>query len=348
MTRPMKRHAGAAAAAAVALTLVACGGGGTSGDGDLAESGETSAAATETAAVPAGGFEYEDARGQTVSLEAVPTTVVAQSSVAAALWDAGYRVAGVYGELTPVDGELSYQAGDIDLDEVAVLGHTWGEFDVEDYGLMGPDLLIDYTFDGTSLWYVPAEQAEQIFALAPSLGVPGNYTDTTGAIETFVDLAVRLGADPDSQELADDKAAYEAALDAVADVAAASGLKVVVVSADTDSLYVANPEYLPELATLRGAGLDLIDPKGGDPNVFHQFSWEQASDYAEADVILFDARTYDAVATDLAGIPTWASLPAVQAGQVYPWYAAAPYSYKAYAGIYQEVADELAAARKLG
>ena len=32
---------------------------------------------------------------------------------------------------------------------------------------------------------------------------------------------------------------------------------------------------------------------------------------------------------------------------MYPWYAAAPYSYQAYAGIYQEIADELAAAKDL-
>ena len=39
---------------------------------------------------------------------------------------------------------------------------------------------------------------------------------------------------------------------------------------------------------------------------------------------------------------------AVKAGQVYPWYAAAPYSYQSYARIYQEIADELTAAKKLG
>lgn len=346
--RPRLRPAAGAALAGLAASLVlaACA---ASPDSSETPTGGSSAATDASAEPSASGFEYTDARGTTVTLDTVPTTVVAQSSVAAALWDAGYHVAGVYGELTPdADGKLSYQAGDIDLSQVKVIGQTYGEFDVEDYGLMDPDLLVDYTFDDSSLWYVPAEQADQIYALAPSVAVPGNYTDTDSAIQTFVDLAAKLGADPDSAELASAKAAYDSALKDVGDVAAKSGLKVVVVSAGTDSLYVADPAHLPELSTLRNAGLDLIDPIGGATDVFMQYSWEQASDYSDADIILFDARTYDSIKADLANIPTWANLPAVKAGQVYPWYAAAPYSYRAYAGIYQEIADELAAAKDLG
>ena len=345
--RPRPRHvAGTIAGLAAALALAACSAGSSESPTTPAGTATTSATSSSAAAT---GFEYTDARGTTVTLDTVPTTVVAQSSVAAALWDAGYHVAGVYGELTPgADGTLSYQAGDIDLSQVTVIGQTYGEFDVEDYGLMNPDLLVDYTFDGSSLWYVPAEQADQIYALAPSVAVPGNYTDTDSAIQTFVDLAAKLGADPDSAELASAKADYDGALKDVADVAASSGLKVVVVSAGTDSLYVADPAHLPELSTLRAAGPDLIDPVGGGSDVFSQYSWEQASDYSDADVILFDARTYDSMKADLANIPTWANLPAVKAGQVYPWYAAAPYSYQSYARIYQEIADELTAAKKLG
>ncbi len=298
----------------------------------------------------AAGFEFKDARGdRMLTLEQRPATVVAQSSVAAALWDAGYHVAGVYGEVQPdADGKLSYQAGTLDPAAVKVLGHTYGEFNIEDYGLMSPQLIIDYTFDGQNLWYVPAEQSAQILALAPSLAVAGSYRNTDEAIANFVDLAGRLGADTQSAELAADKGAYEAALAAIRDAASTSGLKVVVMSPAADSLYVANPPYLPELQTMRDAGLDIMDPVKADATVFTQYSWEQASDYSAADVILVDARTFGDDATALANVPTWQSLPAVKAGQVYRWYAAAPYSYKAYAKIYQEIADELKAAKKLG
>ncbi|WP_369373287.1 ABC transporter substrate-binding protein [Promicromonospora sp. Populi] len=335
MNHAPHRLAAVALAATTALALAACGAAG------------ADTTSTDDEAAPAGPFEYTDARGETVQLDTVPQTVVAQSSMAAGLWDAGYQVDGVYGELAETDGELSYQAGNIDLDQVTTLGATYGEFDVEDYGLMNPDLLIDYTYDGENLWYVPAEQAEQILGLAPSIGVGGTWANTDDAIAEFVDLAGKLGADTGSAELAADREAYEAALEDVSAASAETGLQVVVVSADADTLYVADPDSLPELSTLRAAGLDILDDEGADGEVFHQHSWEEAGDYADADVILFDARSRESNEADLAEIDTWASLPAVQAGQIYDWYAAAPYSYRAYAEIYQGIADALRAAEAL-
>jgi iron complex transport system substrate-binding protein len=334
MRRPALRIAAAAAAVAATLALAACasGSGGASSD-------------TGSASGP---FSYTDALKKTVKLDAAPKVVVAQSSVAAALWDAGFEVSGAYGELTPgADGKLSYQAGSLDLTKVKVIGSTYGEFDTEKYALLNPELLIDYTFDDKSLWYVPQAQAQQVASLAPEIAVPGNYSGTDEAIETMVDLAGKLGADVKSAALAKEKAAYEAALASVATAAKSSGLKVAVMSPSADSLYIANPKYLPELETLTKDGLDVMTPVNADTQVFTQASWEQASDYAGADVILVDARTYDAAKADLAKVPTWANLPAVKAGQVYPWYAAAPYSYKAYAKIFQQIADELQKAKKL-
>ncbi|GAA2229484.1 ABC transporter substrate-binding protein [Herbiconiux moechotypicola] len=337
MNRRHIRLAGVALAMGTALALTACSGGTT----DSGTAGETSAATT-------GAFEYTDARGETVALDSVPTTVVAQATVAAALYDAGFTVAGAYGELVPdADGAYSYQVGDLPVDEIEVIGSTYGEFDIEDFALLEPQLIVDYTFDGETLWYVPAEQAEQIYALAPGIALNGSPATTDEAIESFVELAGLLGADTESDELAADKAAYDAALATIAEVASASGLTVAVMSPGTDSLYVADPAFLPEFSTLTAQGLDVMTPVDPDGQVFKQVSWEQASDYSDADVILVDARGYDAVADDLMGVPTWASLPAVQAGQVYNWYAAAPYSYKQYAQIYQELADELANASKL-
>jgi iron complex transport system substrate-binding protein len=335
VNRRSTRIAGAAALVVASLALAAC-------------SSSTPSSTPTASAAASGPFEYTDARGTTVSLPSTPKTVVAQSSVAAALWDAGYQVAGVYVELTPgADGKLSYQAGSIDLDKVTVIGKTYGEFDTEKYALMNPDLLVDYTFDAKALWYVPEAQSEQILGLAPSVAVPGDYDNTDDAIQTFVDLAGKLGADTKSAALAADKTAYETALANVKTAAAAAGLKVAVMSPSADSLYVANPAYLPELSTLTDAGLDIMTPYKAAKDVFTQNSWEEASEYSDADIILVDARTYDSSKADLAKIPTWANLPAVKAGQVYSWYAAAPYSYKAYAKIYQEIADELTAAKKL-
>jgi iron complex transport system substrate-binding protein len=337
MRKTALRTAGAAVMIAGAFALTAC-------SSDASSPAESSAASS-------GGFEFEDARTDTepLSLDAVPQTVVAQSSVAAALWDAGFEVAGAYGELTPgSDGTLNYQAGSLDLDQVEVIGSTYGEFDIDQYALLDPDLLIDYSFAGAPLWYVPEAQADQVAEIAPTLGLPGNADSTDDAIDLFVDLAGRLGADTESDALVADREAYTTAQDAAKELAASSDLKVAVVSPSTDSLYVVNSHESPEFSVLEDAGLDYVGPTDPDTgNTFTTLSWEQADQIADADVIFVDARNYDATLDSVKGVDAWTTLPAVEAGQVYPWYASAPYSYKAYAPIYEEFAEDLEGAKAL-
>jgi iron complex transport system substrate-binding protein len=320
-------------------------------------SGDTDAGAGEAnddtvaecqAAEPTGTFDYTDARGTTVSLDTIPSTVVAQSSVAAALWDAGYQVDGAYGELNEVDGELDYQAGNLDLDQVEVVGRTFGEFDVDQYAAMQPDLLVDYTFDGTALWYVPAQQSKQILERADSVGINGNPKDIDEAIELFVDLAAKLGVDTEcSEDLTADRDAYETAYDDLAATAADGDLDVLVASATADSFYVVDPTTLPELGSMTEAGVSLMSPKKTTGAIFEELGWEDVADYADADVILFDKRVTDEVRSKMESIDTWANHPAVRAGQVYDWYAAAPYSYAEYAERYADLAEELAGAEPL-
>ena len=70
---------------AAALTMAGCNA--SAGSGDPASSTSSAAA----------GFAWTDARGTAIDLPAVPKTIVAQSSAAAALWDFGIEVAGAYG-----------------------------------------------------------------------------------------------------------------------------------------------------------------------------------------------------------------------------------------------------------
>ena len=56
----------------------------------------------------------------------MPTVVVAQSSAAAALWDFGFKVKGAYGELKTTDGKLDFQAGNLQLSEITVIGSITG------------------------------------------------------------------------------------------------------------------------------------------------------------------------------------------------------------------------------
>ncbi|TMR90830.1 ABC transporter substrate-binding protein [Nonomuraea basaltis] len=73
-------------------------------------------------------------------------------------------------------------------------------------------------------------------------------------------------------------------------------------------------------------------------------SWENADKY-QADVILVDARTQSMKIEEMARKPTWAKLPAVKAGQLYPWHAAERYSYLGYAKVTEELKTNLEKAR---
>lgn len=321
--------------------LAACGEGDTGG---AADEKDDSLADCQPAA-PAGTFSYTDDRGTEIKLDEVPTTVVAQNAIAAALWDAGYKVDGIYGELGDDPASL-YQRGNVDLAELTTIGKTWGEFDVDAYAAMEPDLLVDFSFGG-ELWYVPSKLEKQIKDRAPILGLNGQPEDIDEAIELFVDLAGKLGADTTcNEDLLEAKADYE---EAVAEITAnEKDLKVLVASGSDTSFWVVNPAALPETGTLEAAGVDLITPEGAkDGEVFTELSWEQASDFADADVILMDVRNTDAVRKKMETIDTWANLPAVKAGQVYGWYAGAPYSYEEYAGIWGDLAEQLAGAKAL-
>lgn len=297
---------------------------------------------------PPGTFSYTDGRGEKVDLDEVPTTVVAQSSLAAALWDAGYQVDGIFGEVSdePLPGDR--QLGDVDIEGMEVLGKTFGEFDTDAYARMQPDLLLDYSFDGETLWYVPAKQSKQVYDLAPAIGVNGAPESIDDAIDVFVDLATKLGADTTcNEDLTTDKAEYADALSGITEASKDEELEVVVASPTDASLYVVNPTKLPETRTLSEAGVNLVVPEGKGVDIFEEYSWEKASDYANADVILLDGRTTDDMLAKLATIDTWANLPAVKAGQVYTWYAGAPYSYHSYAGIFGELEDQLEDAEPL-
>ena len=90
-----------------------------------------------------------------------------------------------------------------------------------------------------------------------------------------------------------------------------------------------------------------MEPAKKPSDIFEKLSWEKAADFADADVILLDGRTTPELKKTLEGIDTWANLPAVRAGQVYVWYAGAPYSYQEYAEIFGELAGQLENAKQL-
>nr|WP_269778797.1 ABC transporter substrate-binding protein [Microlunatus antarcticus] len=217
---------------------------------------------------------------------------------------------------------MDYQAGNLDLSQVAVIGSTYGEFSVEKLAAVAPQLLVDLSFDDKTLWYVDAKVEAQVAALCPTLGVHTLGLDLLGLIGSFTDLAVKLGADPSVSASA--KSGFDAASTTLQEaITAAGGATVAPLSFDQDNAYVGLATQSPDLAHLAKLGAKFVEAKSKPEDYFATISYENLPDYS-GDIILLDARNTFTGYQDSA---VWKSLPAVKAGRVFPWKPAAPYSY---------------------
>ncbi|WP_432988726.1 ABC transporter substrate-binding protein [Dactylosporangium sp. CA-233914] len=322
------------------------------GLGALAACGDgESGTGAEPGASGAGGgpFAFTDDRGTNVSLAAAPKKIVAYIGTAAALHDFGITspLVGTFGPLKAADGGKDPLAGDVDPAKVESLGNAWGEFNIEKYAALRPELLITNMYEPNQLWYVPDDSKDKILALAPSAGITVSRTSLRKVIQRYADLAGALGADLAAKPVADAKARFEAASEAVkAAVKANGGLKVLAASASPDLLYVCDPKVYAELSYYQELGVEVIAPGAVSGGYFENLSWENADKY-QADVILLDNRAQALQPRDLAAKPTWASLPAVKAGQIVAWQSEPRFSHAGCAGALEALAKALAAARKV-
>ncbi|MGK5530423.1 ABC transporter substrate-binding protein [Streptomyces sp. URMC 129] len=311
---------------------------GCSGADDTAPAGERAA----------GAWSFTDDRGETVRLDAPPERVVAYVSTAAALHDYGIACAGIFGPSSPVDGEPNPQAGNLDVSRLTSLGEAWGEFNVEIYARLRPDLLISTMFPPPDLWFVPEEARDEILGLAPAIGITGARVSLLEPLRRCADLAAALGADLGAPAVTEARARFEEASEALRRAARDNpGLKVMAVSADDQQLYVAVPDAYTDLHYFKDLGVDFVEGRPGDAWGFWEFlSWEQADRY-HADLILVDNRAQGPRPADLAARPTWAALPAVAAGRITPWSMEEPYSYASYTPVIEQLTAAITAAARL-
>jgi iron complex transport system substrate-binding protein len=302
-----------------------------------------------------GPFSFLDERdGEDVELESVPTKVVAFTGLAAALYDYGVEVAAVFGPTTLADGQPDLQAGRMPVADLTILGNAWGEFDVEKYAELGPELIVSHYYDGFDLWFVPEDRLEEVESLAPGIGIEVSLPSLDEIIDRHAALAVALGADLDSEENVAAIERFGAAAAAIPDaqfgVEQATGFeyKAIAVGAWPDGLYIANPPTFNILAKSVELGAKFVVPDNPDQNNYWELlSWENVDKY-EADVIFLDLRTGNLTAEQLlAEQPTWAALPAVQAGQVYGWNAEPVYSHVGGAIELERIAEGLGAAKPI-
>ncbi|MEU2248796.1 ABC transporter substrate-binding protein [Streptomyces sp. NPDC019224] len=322
-------------AVGLGAVLAACGGDAK----DSAGSGSKSA--------DAGPWKFQDDRGQVAEAGSVPKNIVAFTGVAAALHDYGIEVKAVFGPTKTKDGKPDVQAGDLDIGKVEVLGNVWGEFNVEKYAALGPELLVTAMWEKDALWYVPDASKDKILKLAPSVALWAAETTIPKAIQRHEDLAASLGADVKSAKVTAAKARFEKAAARLRAAAKSKpDIKVMIGSASQDLFYVSLAKMSADTLYFQELGVRFVEPKVNSAGFFEELSWENVDKYG-ADVIMMDNRSSALQPAALASKPTWEQLPAVEAGQVVPRTTEPIYSYDKCAPILEDLAKAIENARKV-
>jgi iron complex transport system substrate-binding protein len=297
-----------------------------------------------------GAWSFTDDRKKKIELEAAPKRMVAYVGTAAALHDfgAGDSIVGVFGPTKKKNGEPDVLAGDLNVKKLKIIGNAYGEFDIEKYAKLRPQLLVTNMYVQDALWYVPDESKSKILKLAPSLALKTAEVSMLDGIKRFSELAEALGADVNAKKVTDAKARFEAAAEKVRKAAKASGgLKVMAAAGSPDLLYVSSPTANSDLRYFKELGVDIIVPKKiNKQGFFEELSWENADKY-KTDLIMLDNRTQSLQPSALKSKPSWSDLPAVKAGQVTTWDAEPRFSYTGAAPRLEELAKAIEGAKKV-
>ncbi|MER6206969.1 ABC transporter substrate-binding protein [Streptomyces sp. NPDC001642] len=332
----------AGGALGLGAVLAAC------GDDDAKSGGSDK----ETTAAKSGPWTFKDDRGQTAKTDRTPANIVSFIGVAAALHDYGIESKGVFGPTKLKDGKADVQAGDLDISKVTVIGNEWGQFNIEKYAALSPDVLITTMFDAAgTLWYVPEESKKKILAVgAPSVGISVYDVQLPTPLQRMLELAKSLGADTTSSTITAAKKRFE---DAAARLRAATkakpNIKVLVGSASQDIFYVSGSNLSVDLEYFKALGVNFVEPATSALKAsggwYENLSWENVDKYG-ADVIMMDNRTSAIQPADITE-GTWKKLPAVKAGQVIARNPEPILSYDKCAPLLEDLAKAIESAKKV-
>ncbi|WP_243056499.1 ABC transporter substrate-binding protein [Nocardioides sp. SR21] len=299
------------------------------------EDDSTASSADPTAST--GPWVFTDDRGQRIELASRPTRIVAFSTPTAALSEMGVTPQGVFA-WSPLadDTQLRYT----DLSEIQTVGEVWGELDLEVLAGLAPDVVITgYDPTDGSLYGLTEELIPKVEAIAPILAVDSTLP-LLEQYDRFQELGTALGADLSQAEVLDAREEFNELSQQLAAAAAAKpGLRVMAVSAAEDGMNVAQPEPNSDLSYYESLGLTFVVPDGKGIFWWEELSGENINKY-DADVILVDIRAGETDRKALEKHPLWATLPAVEAGQVFGWHAYDPPTYR----FYSEALADLVAA----
>ncbi len=295
-----------------ALLLGACSGSSKGGDEPAAD---IDADRTESVEGP---WSFTDDFDVTHELDEAPDVIVAEVSMAGALWDLGIEVDATFGQRELPDGTTD-PLGLADPDAMESLGDEYGKVNLERLRLLEPDIIVTGSFNEGEYWGIEADIIDDVAAAAPIVALYSGGRPLEETAGRVADLAESLGADMDGEQVT---AAIEAFETATADLEAAladkPGLTFMFASGTVDQLYVAVPSGYADLSTYQSLGMDIVEPDT-DEQYWETLSWEELDRY-QADVLMGDSRggTVEQMAEI---IPDGAEegVAAIEAGQVGRW-----------------------------
>ncbi len=301
-----RRLLGGGLAALAVAGLTACG----------ADDSPSEAPAAGAPEAPEGPWTWTDDLGQEIELDQAPVRIAAYGDAAAALMNFGITPVALFHYIPPSE-DATFES--LDLSGVEIVGEAIGEINLEQLALAAPDLIVTTSYEGEKpeLMYGFKDEAQmkKVRAIAPVIGVmqSGSALDV---IETNEKLVAALGIDVEGGEVADQRAAFEAASAELTE-AAKSGLSMVPLYAEAGAgIYYAKAPDDPALAYYQSLGVSFAEV-GGEDYYWHQVSWENADTYT-SDIVLYSLRG-SLTPEQLQDQPTFAALPAAEADQLHPW-----------------------------
>ena len=292
-------------------------------------------------------WSYTDDTGTTIDLDRRPERIASFSDYAIGLMSYGLEPVALFGRYdVATDPRLAGQ----DLSDTAIVGNSYGEIDLEALAESAPDIIVtgiyptdrDGTLDLEGPYYgvADAEQQAQLEKIAPvvAIEVGGKGMDVIDSVNR---LSSALGVDDET--IADAKTEFDAAAADLTAAASETDLEVTAMYADADGVYVTKPLDEPETELYRSLGVRYTDLHPDGYYYWDIFSWENASQMMTGDVLLVNNEGFQDA--DLAKQPTFASHPALVAGQSHDGWSGAALDYRSQAAHMEELAGILRESR---
>ena len=288
-------------------------------------------------------WSFTDDTGTTVTLDERPERIASYTDYAIGLMSYGVEPVALFGRYDVASDE---RLADYDISDTAIVGNSYGEVDLEALAESAPDLIVagiypadrEGTLDleGPLYGLADAEQQAQLEKIAPivAIEVGGAGMDV---IDSLNRLAEALGVSDDT--IAEAKTEFDAAADDLSAAAAESDLEVTAMYADADGVYVTKPMDEPETELYSSLGVKYTNLHPDGYYYWDIFSWENASQMMTGDVLLVNNEGYQNA--DLEKQPTFASHPALVAGQSHDGWSGGALDYRSQAAHMTELAEIL-------